>query len=88
MKIGEKVIVSVVSGVCLILLVAVLKYVLLLPAETLSRDFILYVVIYIVFVSVYAARERTGTRFRHDSPLFWSTLVVLATGAIIMLYAM
>jgi hypothetical protein len=79
--------VSIVSGLCLILLVAVLKNILLVPAEVLSRDFILYVVLYIGFVSVYAARERTGTQFRYDTPVFWSVLVVLVTCAIIVIYA-
>lgn len=49
MKLRDEHKVSIVAGVCLFTLVAVLKNVLFVPSDILSRDILVYIVIYWAF---------------------------------------
>ena len=49
MKLRDEHKVSIVAGVCLFMLVVVLKNVLFVPADILSRDILIYIVIYWAF---------------------------------------
>jgi hypothetical protein len=87
MKLNDQVIVSLVTGICLIGLVAVLKNILLIPPDILSRDVIVYIIIYIGFITSLSAKDKTTKLFKYDSSLFWSILIILITLAIIAIYA-
>jgi hypothetical protein len=88
MKITEQTIISIVAGICLISLVVVLKNVLLISQEILSRDIIIYIIIYIGFITSLSTKDKTKKLFKYDTPLFWSILLVLITIAIIAVYAL
>lgn len=88
MKLNDQTIVSIVTGICLIGLVTVLKTILMIPADVLSRDVIIHIIIYIGFITSLSAKKKTAKRFKHDTPLFWSILIVLITLAIIAVYAL
>ncbi len=79
--------VTIVNAVCLIALVVVLKNVLLVPAEILSRDIILYIVLYATWGILYPARAEETKKSKFDRPLYWSLLSILVTLAIIAVYA-
>ncbi len=78
--------VSVVSAVCLLGLVIVLKNVLNVPAETLSRDVVFYILIYSVFGIVYPDQLKSS-RPSLIRPLYWSVAIVVLTLAIVLLNA-
>ncbi|GAI24464.1 unnamed protein product [marine sediment metagenome] len=88
MKLNDQTIVSIVTGICLIGLVVVLKTILMISAEVLSRDIIIYIIIYVGFITSLSAKNKTAKRFKYDTPLFWSILIVLITLAIIAVYAL
>jgi hypothetical protein len=87
MKLNDRAIVSIVTGISLIALVAVLKNIILVPAEILSRDIIVYIIVYIGFLTTLSAKEVSRKKSRCDNPFFWSALIVLVTLAIIAIYA-
>ena len=76
-----------VSAACLIALTVVLKNVVQVPADVLSRDIIIYIVIYPVFWMLPALDARREKKSRLDGALPWSLLIVAITAAIITLYA-
>ena len=88
MKLNDQTIVSIVTGICLIGLVVVLKTVLLVSSDILSRDIIIHIIIYIGFITSLSAKNQAAKRFKYDTPLFWSILIVLITLAIIAVYAL
>jgi hypothetical protein len=81
-----RLIVPLTAGICLVLLVAVLKNVLLVPAAQLSSDMILYIILYMGFIVSYplADRETTGSPVR---TMLWTGTIILATLGIIAVYA-
>ncbi|MGZ6357112.1 MAG: hypothetical protein ACXWOX_21275 [Ktedonobacteraceae bacterium] len=93
MKPTDKVKVAVVIAACLIGLTVVLKNVLNIPSDVLSRDIILWIIIYSGFFIVLnfteeeAPKEGTTARKAYDSPWLWSALIVGMTLAIIAVYA-
>jgi hypothetical protein len=88
MKISDKDKISIVAGICLFGLVVVLKNVLLVPADILSRDIIVYIVIYWAFTVFPQSEKEEENKSRYDKPLYWSILIILITFAIIAVYAM
>jgi len=88
MKLNDQTIVSIVAGICLIGLTVVLKNVLLISPDILSRDIIIHIIIYVGFITSFLAKNKTAKRFKCDTPLFWSILIVLITLAIIAIYAL
>ncbi len=79
--------VSIVTAVCLVGLVVALKNLVGVSAEVLSKDVVLFILVYSAF-SVLYPEPSTGTRASAlDKPLFWSLLIILVTAAIIIVYA-
>lgn len=79
--------VSFVVGVCLLALVILLKNVVKVPAEVLSRDVVLYIIVYWA-MGMSPGQLPVVNRSRLDRPLFWSALVVVITAAIVLVYAL
>ena len=88
MKLNDQTIVSFVTGICLLGLVVVLKTILMISAEVLSRDVIIYIIIYSGFITSFSAKNKNSKRFKYDTSLFWSSLIVLITLGIIAIYAL
>jgi hypothetical protein len=89
MKFNDQTIISIVSAICLIGLVIFLKNVLLISSDILSRDVIIYIIIYSGFVvSLFSAKDKTKKAFKYDTPLFWSILIILMTLVIMAFYAL
>jgi hypothetical protein len=86
MKLSDKDKVSIVAGICLFGLVVILKNVLLVPADILSRDILVYIIIYWAF-TVFSLPAKEEVK-KSDKPLYWSLLIILITLAIIVVYAM
>ena len=80
--------VTIVNAICLIGLVVTLKNVLHVPAEVLSRDMILYIILYSTWGILYPARVEETKKSKFDRPLYWSLLIIFTTLAIIAVYAM
>ncbi len=92
MRATDKVKVSLVSAACLIGLVIVLKNVLHIPADVLSRDIIIYIITYSGFTVVLnfeeeTPKESTSPRRTYNNPWVWSALIIGITLAIIAVYA-
>ena len=87
MKLNAKDKVSIVAGICLFGLVVVLKNVLLVPADILSRDIFIYIIIYWAF-TVFPQALKENKKSKYDRLLYWSLLIILITFAIIVVYAM
>jgi hypothetical protein len=87
MKLTNQARVSIVAGVCLLALVIVLKNVIGVPGDVLSRDVIVYIIVYWALGFLYPAQRAEAKKSRFDQPLYWSVLIVLITLAIIVVYA-
>jgi len=87
MKLSAKDKVSIVAGICLFVLVVVLKNVLLVPADILSRDILVYIIIYWAFTVFSLPAKDDIKKSKYDRPLYWSLLIILITLAIIAVYA-
>jgi hypothetical protein len=88
MKLNDKDKVSIVAGICLFGLVVVLKNVLLVPADILSRDILVYIIIYWAFTVFSLPAKEEVKKSKYDNPLYWSLLIILITLTIIAVYAM
>ncbi len=75
------------AGLCLVLLVVVLKNVLLVPATQLSSDIILYIVIYTGFTVSFPLTDKAETSPARRTFL-WTGAIILATLGIIAVYAL
>lgn len=78
-RLANKMIVSIVSAVCLLGLV--------IPAEVVSRDVVLYILIYSAFSILYPEQQVGSSPPPLDRPWIWSLLILLVTAAIVVLYA-
>ena len=87
MKLSDKDKVSIVAGICLFGLVVVLKNVLLVPADILSRDILVYIIIYWSFTVFSLPAKEEVKKSKYDTPLYWSLLIILITLAIIGVYS-
>jgi len=76
------------ASICLIALVIVLKNVLMVPQDVLLRDTVIFIVIYLGFLSFTLRTGDTETTSGNVSPLVGDLLVVLITLAIIAVYAL
>jgi hypothetical protein len=76
-----------VCALCLMTLAIVLKNVLHVPAAQLSRDMIIFIVVYSGFWLLPAIEARREKKSRFETLLFWSLLIVALTVAIIGVYA-
>lgn len=87
MKLSNQVRVAICSAVCQLGLVIVLKNILQVPAETLSRNNILYGSFYSFIVILFLLlpdKEKTENKI----PLHWYLIIIGVTLAIIALYAL
>jgi hypothetical protein len=62
----------------------VLKNILLVPADILSRDILVYIIIYWAFTVFSLPGKEEAKKSKYDNPLYWSLLITLA---IIVVYA-
>ncbi|MGB8648297.1 MAG: hypothetical protein WCF84_23880 [Anaerolineae bacterium] len=77
---------SLVSAVCLVGLVIALRNVLHVPAEILSRDVVIYILIYSVFSILYPTQREEFRKQTFNRPLYWSLALGVMTLAIVFLY--
>jgi len=92
MKAANKAMVGIVAAICMMGLIVVLKNVLSLSADVLSRDMIVYVIVYFGFITAVNFTEETPTgqdtpKKTYDNPWVWSAIAVVITLAIIAVYA-
>ena len=88
----KKAVVGIVAALCMIGLIIVLENLLKVPADTISRDMIVYVVVYFGFISGVnftkeGDGESGGRRLVLDSPWTWSAIAFGITLVIIAVYA-
>jgi hypothetical protein len=81
--------VGIVAAICMMGLIVVLKNVLSVSAEVLSRDMIIYVVVYFGFITAvnFTGEVPGPPRETYDNPWVWSAITVVVTLAIIAVYA-
>ena len=84
---SDEVKVASVSAICLMILVVVLKNVLQVPAQDLSRDMVLYIFVYSALWMLPAFATKRQNKSRLEGAQVWSALIVAITLAIIALYA-
>ncbi len=81
----DQILVPLTAGICLIVLAAVLKKILLVPASQLSSDIILFIFIYTGFgISYHWSRPKEGASWVTK---LWIGMILMVTIAIIALYA-
>ena len=76
-----------VFAICLIGLTVVLKNVLRLSPEVLSRDIIIYIIIYSSFWMLPSISGQRAMKSKLDRPLVWSLVILAVTFGIITVYA-
>ena len=92
MKAADRALVGIVAAVCMMGLIVVLRNILSISAEVLSRDMIVYVVVYFGFISAvnFTKEDGGGSPGRRpvlDNPWTWSAIALGITLGIIALYA-
>jgi hypothetical protein len=92
MKAANKAMVGIVAAICMMGLIVVLKNVLSISADVLTRDMIIYVVVYFGFITAVNFTEETPSgqdapKKASDNPWVWSAIAVIVTFAIIAVYA-
>ena len=81
-----RIIVPLTGGICLLLLIMVLKNILLVPAAELSSQIILYIICYMGFIVSYSVAD-TKTPGSPVRTLLWMGACILMTIGIIVVYA-
>ncbi|GEM_PF-2873475 len=76
------------AGICLIVLAVVFKNVLLVPYDILMRDMMVYIIVYLGFVTFAFGTDDVSYKSGNISPLAGDLLVVTITLAIIAVYAL
>ncbi len=79
--------VSLVAGACLLALIVILKNVVGVPAEVLTRDMLLYIILYWA-LSLSPGQAPVVKRSSLDRPLYWVILLVLVTAAMVAVYVL
>ncbi len=79
--------IAMVSAICLLALVVILKNVIHVSEAALSRDVIIFIVVYSAFWIV-PVLEADKDRKSRINPLAWGAAIVTATGAIMAIYAL
>lgn len=75
------------AGICLVLLTVVLKNVLLVPAQQLTSDIILYIIIYTGFIVSFPLQD-DGDAGSSRRMLLWIGMIIAVTVGIILVYAL
>jgi cation transport ATPase len=83
----RRIAVPVTAAACLLALTIVLKNILLMPADQLNRDIVLYIILYFGFIVSYPFFGKAKENLRAGSPAIWCGIILAATLAIIALYA-
>lgn len=78
-----RILVALVEGLCLLVLVAVMKNFLHVPAAQLSQNLILFIVIYAAFGIGYSQLPQNNPESVLNHPFVWSAMAILITLAII-----
>lgn len=86
-KLTNKIQVSIVSAACLLGLAIILKNVLLVPVQVLTRDIVLYIMFYSAFCVLCPNESEENGKQGFAKPLYWNLLIILITVAIVVLYA-
>ncbi len=76
-----------VSALCLMGLIVILKNVVRVSPEVLSRDVILFIPTYLFFGWFPSVYDRRVKKAKLDRPLVWSLIIVAVTFGIITVYA-
>ncbi len=87
-ELTNKMQVSLISAACLLALVIVLKNILLVPVPVLTRDIVLYIMLYSVYGVLCPDKTIENQNKVLAKPLYWNFLIILITLAIIVLYAL
>ena len=74
------------AGLCLILLAVVLKNVLYVPADRLSSEMLLYIIIYTGFLVTFPLTDTTDNG-PESRTILWTGIIILITLGIIAVYA-
>ena len=82
----NRVMIPLAAGACLLLLTVILKNVLLVPAQQLTSDMILYIIIYLGFIVTFQYHD-AGQPESPSRTLFWISVILLITFGIIAVYA-
>lgn len=83
MKISNQTKIAIFSGACLFGLVVILKNVLRVPAEILSRDIIIYIPLYSIISIIFPSVEGNG---KCNKPIYWYISILTVTLAILAVY--
>lgn len=83
---NSRVMIPMIAGACLILLAVVLKNVLLVPAQQLSSDMLLYIIIYTGFIATFQFQD-DPERISLARMALWIGTILLTTLGIIAVYA-
>lgn len=83
MKLSNQTKIAIFSGACLIGLMVILKNVMRVPAEMLLRDLAYYVVLFLLFGSIFPSIEQIN----QCKPFYWYLALTVITVAIIASYA-
>jgi hypothetical protein len=87
-RLPDQIKVALVSALCLIALVVILKNVLHVAADVLSQDIIIYIIVYSGFTISHLSVKNAGEKGWGTRPLFWNLLVIFMTVAIVLVYAL
>ncbi len=84
MRLSNQTKIATVSAVCLLGLTVILKNIIHVPAEILSKDIVLYIIIFSSFGIVFPSVERTNC----CKPIYWYVAILIVTVAIISVYVL
>ncbi len=82
MKLSNQTKIAIFSGACLLGLIVILKNIMRVPAEILSRDFAYYVILFLLFGSIFPSIEAIN----RCKPFYWYLAIIVITVAIITSY--
>jgi hypothetical protein len=84
MQLSDQTKIASLSATCLLGLTVILKNVLRVPAEVLSRDIVLYIIIFPLFGIVFPSVEKKNS----CKPIYWYITILAVTAAIVAVYAL
>jgi len=84
MQLSNQTKIATLSAICLLGLTIVLKNIIHVPAEVLSRDIVLYIIIFSLFGIVFPSVEKKN----YCKPIYWYITILMVTAAIITVYAL
>ncbi|MDD1716458.1 MAG: hypothetical protein LUQ01_05615 [Methanolinea sp.] len=80
--------VAITAGLCLFALAVVLKNILVVPADVLNRDMVLYIILYSGFIACFLpVKDQADPGMPGRWPLVWCAVAIVMTLAIIAVYS-